>query len=201
MAIGDRQEGPPPPRPGVNDQEALVTATDLILKTQVETCRIDACEASHDCYTEDLWWTIGLDNLTRGDKPNVAAGSLHRGRFPETLRRQAQPLPSAKKSPDGVGWLERPDDACLYKVYQPSPPYPPYLGYAIVSECTGTKKVIHVPSLSVPFRRYHTWWSYPILAVLLPPALIVDLVTMPIQQKIGQRTHSGLILGCPHGDW
>jgi hypothetical protein len=96
-AIGNRQEGPPPG----DSQEALATATSLVLKTQVETCRIDACEASQNCYTEDLWWTIGLNDLTRGDEPNLATGSLQRGRFPETLRHQAQPLPSAKSS-DGA---------------------------------------------------------------------------------------------------
>jgi len=187
MAIGDRQEGPP----AENSQEVLVTATSLILQTQVETCNMDACQASQQCYRDDLWWTIGLDDLTRGDEPNLAAGLLQRGRFPETLRHQAQPLSNARSS-DGLRWLERPADACLYKVYEPGSFYP---GYTIVSECTGPRKVVHVPSLSVPFRRYHTWWSYPILVVLLPPALLVDIVTMPIQVEIDPFG------GCPHGDW
>ena len=191
-AIGHRSEGP-----GKDWHEILITQTTFILKTNVQTCSLGACDEEQGCYTEDLWWTVELDQLTRGPEPTLAAGSLHRGHFPDALRDQSQPLPSAR-SLDGVRYVERPDDACLYKILEPNSFYP---GSTIASECNGPKKLLHVPSLSVPIREYHTWWSYPMVTVLLPPALVVDVVTAPIQLGIGLHTRSGVTLGCPRGDW
>lgn len=190
LAIGNRLDLQ------THSQELLATATALILKTTVETYCIDGCGRESLCHTQDVWWTIGFDDLTRGPEPNLDAGVSRSGRFPDRIRREAHQLPLVQKSSDE---LKRPsDDACLYKIYEPGSFYP---GYTMAFECNGPRKIVRVPGLSIPTRRYHTWWSYPILVVLAPPALLIDVVTTPIQMTIAFNTRSGFTLGCPPGDW